>query len=199
MLTRDIMSSPAVCATESTSLDEVAAIMVGNGFTAVPVIDEDGRLIGVISEVDVIRERFGLHSRPQLVGSDGDQRSTVAQAMTSPVEFVAPTTLLSALANRMVTGRRRSMPVVEDDRVVGVVTRRDVVEMLARTDATILEEVSERLGGLTSGEWLVRVKAGVVHLWGDTDPLRQREAISLAESVSGVIRVTVSGPARRRA
>lgn len=195
MRAKDIMTAPAVCVRPTTPLGEVAAILSENGFTAVPVTDADGRLVGLVSEADLIRERFGLH--PRGVPLD-EPRSTAEEVMTTPVEFVRPEATLTALAKSMVTGRRRSMPVVEGQRVVGVVTRRDVVETMARSDDAILEGVHHRLemAGFPH-RWLIRVQAGVVHLWGDDeDPKHQQEAIRLAESVPGVTRVTVSGPRR---
>ena len=199
MQAKDIMTRPAVCVRPSTPLDEVAALLAERGFTAVPVLDEADHLVGLVSEADLIRERFGLHPQPSAGAHADAPRSTAGEVMTYPVEYVGPQTTLSALAKCMITGRRRSMPVVEDDRVVGVVTRRDVVETMARSDDSILDAVTQRLTALASSiPWLVRVQAGVVHLWGDADPEHQREATLVAESVLGVLRVTVSGPTRSR-
>jgi CBS domain-containing protein len=194
MRTKDIMTTPAVCVRPSTPLGEVATILTDNGFTAVPVVDADERLVGLVSEADLIRERFGLHPHRAV---DDEPRARAEELMTSPVEFVRPETTLSALAKCMISGRRRSVPVVDGHRVVGVVTRRDVVETMVRSDDAILEGVHHRLA--TTGfpqRWLIRVQGGVVHLWGDTNPQHQQEAVRLAESVAGVVRVTVSGPAR---
>jgi CBS domain-containing protein len=196
MRAKDIMTAPAVCVRPSTRLGEVAAILSENGFTAVPVVEPDERLVGLVSEADLIRERFGLLPH----GVVDDEPRVTAEVMTSPVEFVRPDTTLSALAKCMVTGRRRSVPVVEGERVVGMVTRRDLVETMASSDDAILEGVHHRLD--TAGfpqPWLIRVQAGVVHLWSETDPTRWREAERLAESAPGVVRVTVSGPARPNA
>jgi CBS domain-containing protein len=197
MRAQDIMTTPAVCVGPGTALGEVAAILTENGFTAVPVVDEGDRLVGLVSEADLIRERFGLHPHPPTGGEEGQPRSTAGAVMTTPVEFVRPQTTLSALAKCMLTGRRRSVPVVEDGRVVGIVTRRDVVKTMARSDDAILEGVHERLAMLgCPNRWLIRVQAGVVHLWGETDAKHEHEAMVVAESVPGVIRVTVSGPGR---
>lgn len=192
MQAQDIMSAPAVCVRPSTPIGEVAAILAKRGFTAVPVVDAEGDLIGLVSEADLIRERFGLH--PHLA-NPVEPRLTAAEVMTSPVEFVRPGSSLAALAKCMITGRRRSVPVVEGRQVVGVVTRRDVVATMARSDDAILEGVHHRLelAGFPQ-RWLIRVQTGVVHLWGETDPKHQHEAVRLAESVPGVVRVTVSGP-----
>lgn len=194
MRAREIMTRPAVCVRPTTPIGEVASILAENGFTALPVVDAEHRLVGLVSEADLIRERFGLHA-PET--GHTEPRTTAGEVMTSPVEFVRPETTLSALAKCMITGRRRCVPVVEGHRVVGVVTRRDVVETMARSDETILEGVHQRLelAGFPH-RWLIRVQSGVVHLWGETDPKHQREAVLVAESVPGVVRVTVSGPVR---
>lgn len=195
MQAKDIMTSPAVCVRPSTPLGEVAAILAENGFTAVPVVDGEGGLVGLVSEADLIRERFGL--RPHR--TEPPPRLTAAEVMTSPVEFVRPDTSVSALAKCLITGRRRSVPVVEGQRVLGMVTRRDVVATLARSDDAILEEVHHRLelAGFPQ-RWLIRVQTGVVHLWSEAGPKHQAEAVRLAESVPGVVRVTVSGPTQVR-
>ncbi|MDN5762774.1 MAG: CBS domain-containing protein [Microlunatus sp.] len=194
MRARDIMSTPAVCVLETTPLSEVAGTLAEHGFTAVPVVDQHDHLVGLVSEVDLIRERFELHPHPSAPGPDMSPRSVAGEVMTTPVEFVGPQTQLSVLARRMITGRRRSMPVVASDQVVGVVTRRDVVATMARSDEAILAEVRRRLGTIEGGEqWLVRVQSGVVHLRGKSDPRLQSNAIQAADSVSGVVRVTVTG------
>lgn len=199
MRAQDIMTTPAVGVRPSTALREIAALLVDRGFTAAPVTDDDGRLLGIVSEADLIRERFGLHTGVRCADDVPPPRTTARDVMTSPVEFVGPRTEVSVLAKCLVTGRRRCVPVVDGGVVVGVVTRRDVVETIACSDESILESVHHRLDrlGLPS-RWLVRVQAGVVHLWGDVDPAQQREATSTVESVPGVVRVTVSGPAMAR-
>ena len=197
MRAEDIMTTPAVCVGPSTELSEVAAILAVNGFSAVPVVDADQNLVGLVSEADLIRERFGLQPHSAV---EAEPRVSAAEVMTSPVEFVRPEVTLTALAKCMITGRRRSVPVVEGRRVVGMVTRRDVVTTIAHSDDAVLEAVQQRLerAGLPQ-RWLIRVQAGVVHLWGEGDPQHQREAAHLAESVPGVVRVTVTGPPRRSA
>lgn len=197
MRAKDVMTTPAVCVQPSTPITEVAAILARRGFCAVPVVEEGDRLVGLVTETDLIRERFGLDSQPPANGRDRSPKTVAAQIMTSPVEFVRPEATLSALAKCMISGRRRSMPVVEGSRVVGMVTRRDVVETIARSDDMILTGVRKGLerAGLRH-RWLVRVQAGVVHLFGDSDLERQHEAMVVAESVPGVIRVTVTSPPR---
>lgn len=195
MRTRDIMTTPAVTVRPSTPIGEVAAILAEHGFTAAPVITDDDRLVGLVSEADLIRERFGLHPP---VGGRGQRepRGTAGEVMTWPVESVSPDTTLTALAKCMISGRRRSMPVVEGDRVVGIVARRDLVEVIARTDDAILACVQDRLDGLGVGDrWLVRVQAGVVHLRGENLE-DARKVVEAVEPIPGVLRVTVSEPSR---
>ena len=195
MQARHIMTTPAVCVRPGTPLPEVAAILAEHGFTAVPVIDAEERLVGLVSEADLIRERFGLHPHR---APDDEPRATAAEVMTSPVEFVRPDTTVSVLAKCMITGRRRSVPVLEDRTVVGMVTRRDIVQTMACSDEEILAEVHRRLDlADASPQWLVRVRAGVVHLWGDAHREGAEEVTQLTESVPGVVRVTVSGPSPR--
>ncbi|WHT23358.1 CBS domain-containing protein [Crossiella sp. CA-258035] len=129
------------------------------GCAAVPVVDEDGRLVGVLSEADVLRCRLDGEPPPRR-----DRR--VAEAMTTEVVVTAPGAELTEVARTLVEGRLRSLPVLNGRVVVGVISRRDLIRALVRADAVIAEEVRHRLADLPGAlwNWRLEVADGVVTL-----------------------------------
>ncbi|WP_151083248.1 HPP family protein [Nocardioides cynanchi] len=123
MLVREVMTSPAVTVTAEASLREAIGLLDRHTITALPVVDEAGRPLGVVSEADLLREALGRGAH-----------ETVGEVMTSPVRTVsADSTLTDAFA--VMDGTVvKSLPVTLHGRVVGVVSRRDLVAALARGD-----------------------------------------------------------------
>ncbi len=116
--------------------------------------------------------------------------------MTSPAVAMSPGTDVAVLTTALLEARQRSMPIVDCGRVVGIVTRRDIVRVIARDDATIAKDVRHRLdvyGG--ASRWQVAVHEGVVTIGDEFDDETDRHvATMLAESVPGVIRTTAFAP-----
>lgn len=195
MLVRELMTSPAVTVVPEASIKEAASLLAEHAITAMPVVDASGALVGVVSEADLLGGSVPpdprAHERPVTVplGSVGTR---VADVMTHFPLSVRPDTDLAAAVELMSDTVVKSLPVVEDGRVVGVVSRRDVVAVLARDDRRIEAEVDEllRSAGL---ECVVDVREGVVHLSASSsDPAdsRSREtARVLAATVQGVLGV----------
>ncbi|WP_220139837.1 CBS domain-containing protein [Nocardia huaxiensis] len=101
MHARDVLSRPVVTAHPETPVREAISLLTGHHFAALPVVDDQGRVVGVFSESDALSVIGHLDT------------ATVAAVMTVPVEVVTPGTDTSAIASRMLTGQLRSMPVVE--------------------------------------------------------------------------------------
>lgn len=184
MRARDIMTSPAITVKPEVPVRGAAALLVSHGFTALPVVDDDKRLIGIVTEADLLRNGY----------SDEAGVSRVGDVMTAPVvamEGDAPTTVL---ARAMVADRVRCLPIVDGSKVIGVVTRRDLVRALARTDKAITSEVQHVLD-LYSGrtrKWTVVVKDGEATISTDgTEEKTRRVLAKLARSVRGVLDVRV--------
>jgi CBS-domain-containing membrane protein len=93
--------------------------MMRHGITALPVVDDDGGVVGILTEADLVTEPLDRDPSP-------DRRS-VQRAMTREVLTVEPTLALEAATARMLTGGRRALPVVDGRRLVGILTRRDVL------------------------------------------------------------------------
>ncbi|MEV6872088.1 CBS domain-containing protein [Amycolatopsis sp. NPDC051128] len=201
MQARDIMSSPVVTVTPDMTVKYAANLLAAHGFTALPVLDADGRLIGVVTEADLVRDRFPRDARYH-PGEDtapdkpSDPPSgTVGGVMTTPAVGMGAGTDVVDLVRVLLDDRIRSMPIVDGAHVVGVVTRRDLVRALARDDAVISADVRHQLsiyGG--PRRWTVEVHDGAVEVVDAFDDETDRHvATVLAEAVPGVTAVRVTG------
>ncbi|MFE2757675.1 HPP family protein [Actinosynnema sp. NPDC059335] len=184
----DIMTSPVVTVTRDVPIRVAAALMVSHGFTALPVVDADRRLVGIVTESDMLRGRY----------TDDDSGDTpVSEVLTTPVYGMDPAAPVDVLARVMIDDRIRCVPVVDGGRLVGVVTRRDLVRALARTDASVAADVRERLDAYDpGGRWSVAVHDGHVDLGAPfPDERAARIAVALTEAVTGVVGVRVHAAA----
>lgn len=112
----------------------------------------------------------------------------VADVMTSPVVAMGATTDVADLVTAMWDSKVRSMPIVDGSRMVGIVTRRDLVRMLGRADAAIEKDVRHALEHRGVDRWTVDVRDGVVSLSdGYQDETERHAAVVLAEGVPGVV------------
>lgn len=195
MRIREIMSSPAVVVAPELPVKEAAALLDAHGFTCLPVVTGDGRLAGVVSEAELLADRFPPNPRLALADRvDRRPGATVGDVMVRDVLATHPQEGVSDLLTVLRSADVRSLPVVEDGVVVGMVTYRDLVRTLARDDALIEADVRRRLavyGGI--GRWRATVRDGEVTLVDDRDDAVERgTAIRLAESVIGVTRCRVA-------
>lgn len=202
MQARDIMSSPVVSVTPDMTVKYAANLLSGHGFTALPVLDGDGRLVGVVTEADLVRDRFPRDARYR--GGDGSAPDeppaapppgTVGGVMTTPAVGMGAGTDVVDLVRVLLEDRIRSMPIVDGAHVVGVVTRRDLVRALARDDTVISADVRHQLsiyGG--PRRWTVEVHDGAVEVVDAYDDETDRHvATVLAQAVPGVTAVRVTG------
>jgi CBS domain-containing protein len=196
MRASDVMTKPVITVTPDTTVKVAAKLLATNGFTALPVLDEDDRLIGMVTEADLVRDRFPRDARYRYLGS-GERApgTTVGAVMTSPAIGMGTESDVTDLVAAMWEDRVRSMPIVDGSTVVGIVTRRDLVRVLARDDAEIAVDVRNRLEHYAGGpsRWSVRVRDGVVDIEdAHDDPADRHVALVLAEGVRGVTRVRVT-------
>ncbi|GLZ35354.1 CBS domain-containing protein [Lentzea sp. NBRC 105346] len=182
MRARDIMTSPVITVTPAVPVRGAAALLVSHGFTSLPVVDDERRLIGIVTEADLLRGKYFE-----------ENAGTVADVMTSPVEAMDSATPADMIARVMIDDRVRCLPIVDGSRVVGVVTRRDLVRAIARTDTAVASDVQRMLDVYGGGrKWTVTVLDGEVAIGTDfTDDETTRVLTALAESVPGVMRVRV--------
>ncbi|WP_370937920.1 HPP family protein [Amycolatopsis sp. cg13] len=191
MRARDLMSSPAETVRPWTSADEAAGILSERGFPALPVVDDDGRLVGIVTEADLGRGRTQGQppARRRRPCRSGAIETTVGAVMTSPVAGMPPGADLADVCRELVDAKSQAMPIVESSHVVGIVTRGDVVRVLARADTAIAADVRHRLevyGG--TGRWKVEVHEGIVRITDRYDDETDRDvATLLALAVPGVV------------
>lgn len=129
----DVMTTPVIALTPAATVDEAIALMVGNGFTTLPVIGDDARLVGLVTETDLGLSRFA--SGEEAVWSPAlGHAPTVAAIMSTPSPPVSADTELGELAAILVASRQRCLPVVADDHVVGMVSWRDLLRATLMSD-----------------------------------------------------------------
>lgn len=194
MLVREIMTSPAYSVHEGTNLEEVLKLMATARVTCLPVVDDAERVVGVISEADLLkvdlqpdpRAHVRLARQPPELAP-----STVAAVMTAHPHTVREDSDVADLAHTFASTSFKSVPVVRGDVLLGVVSRSDVIRAMARTDQEIAEEITRTLAETGLRTWQVEVDAGVVHVMGGNGSDRERAAVrSIAQSVKGVRHVT---------
>jgi CBS domain-containing protein len=201
MRAKDVMTSPAITVTPETHCKDAAALLVRHRISALPVVDASGRLVGLVSEADLLPLETSPDPRSQatpLPARAMPLPHTVDEVMTPEVYTVDEDTDLGVVAQRMLEANVKRFPVMDGDQVVGVVSRHDLVRVIARTDREVEAGVQDLLTeeGMRLTSMGVRVCDGVVELTGEGDRQTMRMAEILARSVPGVLDVHVL-PGRR--
>lgn len=218
MLARDVMTSPPITITPDTPVNEIAELLLNNRISAVPVLDAAGRIVGIVSEGDLLRRadadterrRSGwlelLLDRNVTAADFVKTHGTHARdVMTQDVVTITPDTNLAEIASLLERRRIKRVPVVEAGKVVGIVSRANLLRGLVaqpRAEGTVevraqdseirrrLDSVLQDIHGVDLRRINVVVKDGAVFLWGTVKSDNQRRALMVAaESVPGVIRV----------
>lgn len=174
------MTARPVVATETTGFKDIASLLAEYRISALPVVDEVGRLVGVVSEADLLlKETFAPGDGRHLLES-GRKRRERAKAgallardlMTSPAVAIGPSALITEAARLMHDKNVKRLPVVDEDgSLVGIVTRGDLLRVFLRPDSQIREDVVEGL--IVRTLWMdpngieVQVAKGVVELSGE--------------------------------
>ncbi|MFD0147117.1 MULTISPECIES: CBS domain-containing protein [unclassified Streptomyces] len=180
----DLMTPTAVAVQPGTSFKEIARLLDEYGITAVPVVDEANRPVGVVSEADLLRRH---------TAKDGP--STAGAMMSSPVVVARPSWTAVEAARLMERHRVKRLPVVDaGGQLIGVLSRSDLLQLFLRRDRSIQEEILEdvvvRILGLSPASLHVDVDEGRVTLSGT---LARRSLspvfVRLCESVDGVVEV----------
>lgn len=198
MLVSRAMSTPVVTVTPETSVKHAAELMAARGFTVLPVVDRSLALVGVVSEGDLVVDRFPRDARFSTDRPRAEPAGTVGAVMTKRVVTASPSEDVRTLLTRMRSERVRSVPVCERDSVIGMVTYQDLIKVLARADDRIASDVRRRVAiYTTSGRFATDVHDGEVVL---TDRMADRGEWHtirvLAEQIPGVVsaRVVAAGP-----
>ncbi|WP_406502634.1 CBS domain-containing protein [Streptomyces sp. NBC_01602] len=211
----DLMTDEVVSVVPATSFKEVAKLLAQYNISGLPVLDDEDQVVGVVSESDLVNRQAARH----LVTSDSPDAGT-GNAVSSGAEFMAaevmstPAVTVHAdetapdAARLMMRSGVERLPVVDDeDRLVGIVTRRDLLSLFLRPDAEIrrrlVEDVFVGTMGLRPGVVTVHVVDGIVTMEGQLESQNQIAILTyLAEQLDGVVAVVnhvsapVDGPVR---
>lgn len=193
MLVREVMTSPAVTVEPGVAARDALRLLDAHQITALPVVDGQGRLVGIVSEADLLEDTLVTDPRRHMMpvnvsASPPPQR--VGEVMTRYILTVAPDSDLRDAVHLMSSTMVKSLPVVETGKVVGVVSRRDIVHVLAREDERIRGDIDELLRS-DELDWLVEVRSGLVEISGPRDEHERRLVEVLATSVPGVSAVHI--------
>jgi CBS-domain-containing membrane protein len=217
MRAMDVMTSEVITVDENASVQTAAKLLVEHGISAVPVVDKDNRVIGMVSEGDLLhRAETGTERRRSWwleVGTSPDQQAAefikshsgkVGDVMSRVVFSVTEQTAVADIAVMLETYRIKRVPVLRDGKLIGIVSRANLVRALAMTvneppsgtedddrairDKLVAEVKAQKWAEVSSGN--ITVKDGVVHLWSSylSDHVR-RALVLLAENTPGVRRV----------
>ncbi|MFJ5834104.1 CBS domain-containing protein [Streptomyces sp. NPDC093089] len=182
----DVMTHAVVSARLDAPVKEIVRSMRHWGVSAVPVLSTEGRVVGVVSEADVLGK---------VPGDDGDNAGpvTAGSLMSAPAITVPRGAMIAGAARLMGRGRLKRLPVVDENgRPVGVVSRGDLLKVYLRSDAEIAEDVRHELLTHLIAEGdaalAVRVTDGVVTLSGRLPPsVSPGLALRLTRAVPGVV------------
>ena len=198
MYVQELMTRTPVTVTEQTEGDEAVDLLFRHRVSLLPVVDADGRIRGVVSEIDLIRDAVIADPRTRLIPPREGSRPAVVRVcdvMSSPAVSVHQTTDLAEAVRLMATARLKSLPVVDEgDRVVGLISRSDVIGVQARPDADLARDVSSCLVQMGHHDWLVEVLRGVVDIQGPRTEMDRSLADLAGRSVAGVVSVNVQEP-----
>lgn len=193
MLVHELMTREPATVTGATHVKAAVDLLARLRVSSLPVVDERGRIQGVVSEVDLLRDAIVPDIRAHLRPEEGSQRlpaTVVSEVMSSPAITVHERTDLAEVVNLMATARLKSLPVVDGhDHVVGMISRSDVIRTRARTDEEVSGDVRAVLGELGHDDWLVEVHDGVVRIQGPDTTLDRSIARVAARTVTGVVAV----------
>ncbi len=202
MRVENIMSTEVATARPDTPLKDVARTLVERSISGLPVVDGDGRLLGVVSESDLLPDAHAQRQRPGLLarlrrppGAEPPPARLAADVMSAPAVAVEPFWSIPGAASLMSTHGVRRLPVTRHGRVVGIVSRADVVRAIARTDAEIQQEVRD-LVAFHQGLWSdplpvdVSVTDGEATLAGEVERRTMAETLpELVGRIPGVLNV----------
>jgi CBS domain-containing protein len=237
MRVADLMTTDVVTVTPETPLRDAAGLLAERRISGLPVVDDQGHVVGVLSEADIVVKAGGAprehrllgwlleaerrpgrqdHARPRehrLLGwllegdidlADKIAARTVGDAMSAPAITIDAHRRVHEAAKLMAAEGVNRLPVVDDGRLVGIVTRADVVRAFARSDGEIAEEIHDeilrRTLWLEPGSVTVTVEDGAVTLDGEVDSEADAELLPVFVSrVPGVVSVRSNVRARTAA
>ena len=193
----DVMTRSVITAAEDTPFKEIARLMAENGVRGIPVLGGDDRVVGVVSEEDLLKALDGGHSHLEWLidGRRGDLSVEVRarDLMSRDVVSIGPEQQVDEAARIMLRNGVTRLPVLDGaGRMVGIVTRTDLLRRYLRSDEAIREEIKE--GVILDTMWIdpstirVTVEEGMATLEGQVETKSTKELlVDLVRRVDGVI------------
>ncbi len=200
---RNVMTREVVTVNPGTPFTELVRLMAVHKVSALPVVDDDGQVVGIVSEADLLRkeeyqdqqdDRHWLERRRDRVARAKAAGRRAVGVMSAPVITIGPEATVPMAARLLAGHGIKRLPVVEDGRLVGIVSRSDLLRLFLRDDPAIYREIVNEV--LLRALWidpatvLVTVDDGVVTLVGQLErkslvPM----AVQLTRTVPGVVDV----------
>jgi CBS domain-containing protein len=218
MQAQDIMTRNVIAAAADASVEAVAALMMENHISAVPILDADGAILGLISEGDLMRRVEGAGKRHKswwlsLFSGAGEtaedfiaMRSRRAtDIMSQPVETVAPDMPVADIARLLEKKRIKRVPVVKDGQMIGIVSRANLMQALATVPVETVDTMASdrerrdivlaalaRIPGLNPAHLNVVVEGGRVDVWGLAGSDTEENAVKVAlDNIEGLGQVSI--------
>lgn len=216
MKAQDVMVSPVITVSENSTIRDLAKLLLANRISAVPVVDLGGKMVGIVSEADLMHRSETGTERPSswwlsLISGERALAAEYIQShalkvkdvMATDVETARPDTPLVEIADMFEEKHIKRVPIVNDaGELVGIVSRANIVQAVASArpkleislpDAMIREKL---IAELKKHSWShvhklnATVTNGVVDLWGFAESEKEKQAIRVAaESIPGVVAV----------
>lgn len=201
---RDVMTTDVAVVRNDTPFRRIVEVLAQRQVTAVPVVDATGHVLGVVSEADLLHkvgfvgaghERHLFEGRRRRAARNKATGDTAAELMTAPAITVRAGASLAEAARQMDSERVKRLPVVDEaGRMVGIVSRGDLVRVYLRPDdeirAAVIKDVLQDTLWIAPGHVEVSVTGGVVTLAGKLDSRTTAQMVArLATAVPGVVKV----------
>lgn len=200
-IVRDVMTTRVAAVLKTATFKEMATLLREHRVSAFPVVDSDAKVVGVVSEADMLaKQALDISGQGKISGLFHRERDkaagiTAEDLMTKPPVTVGPRDFVADAARLMYARRVKRLPVVDDDdRLVGIISRSDVLSVYSRPDADIRHDITEGIllnAMLTDpARFTVTVKDGIVTLEGTPETAALgRDIVQEVRHVEGAVAV----------
>jgi len=213
MQAQDVMTRNVIAAAPDTTVDQIAALLIKHRISAVPVVDSGGSVVGLVSEGDLMRRVEGANVERRswwLSMFSGRERTPAdfikergrhaSDVMTKAVRTVSPRTSVGEIAQILERFHIKRVPVVENGRLIGIVSRANLLHALAAVPVAVVEpsagsrelrdavmKALSEVPGISLAHLNVVIDDGRVHIWGIAKSDEEEEAARVAiENIKGV-------------